>query len=186
VLERLRRARFRRGRDPQASRGEAERYVRRAPRPYAGAPSDPRDDAGPGTPPSQRGRRVMNEPGEASRGCRGRAVARRVSTHRGRPTLLTSSVVLVVSALAVLPLTASCSPRMPAPSAPVEATARLNGVAVPFIENEGQSDPRVAYYARTFSGTVFVTREGELVHALPAPAHRREAGVARDPGWTLT
>jgi len=59
---------------------------------------------------------------------------------------------------------------------------------LPFVENAGQSDPRVAYYAPTFSGTVFVTREGELVYALPAPAHRAEAPAPRDAvsGWTLT
>src|SRR5215472_9515473 len=89
-------------------------------------------------------------------------------------------------ALTVLPLIVSCSPRVPGSPAPAEVAARLDGIAVPFVENVGQSDPRVAYYARTFSGTAFVTREGELVYALPAPAHRREAAVVRDPGWTLT
>ena len=75
---------------------------------------------------------------------------------------------------------------MSAPPARAAVAAHLDGLAVPFVENAGQSDPRVAYYARTFSGTAFVTREGELVYALPGPAHRREAAVARDPGWTLT
>ena len=89
-------------------------------------------------------------------------------------------------ALAVLPLIVSCSPSVPGSPAPAEVAARLDGVAMAFVENAGQSDPLVAYYARTFSGTAFVTREGELVYALPAPAHRREAAVARDPGWTLT
>ena len=98
-----------------------------------------------------------------------------------------SSVVFVAGALALLPFAGACSPsRRPAPPARGEVAARLNGIAVPFVENAGQSDPRVAYYARTFSGTAFVTREGELVYALPAPPHRREAAVARDPGWTLT
>jgi len=39
---------------------------------------------------------------------------------------------------------------------------------IPFIANEGQTDERVAYYAHTFGGTVFVTREGAIVYALPA------------------
>ena len=41
------------------------------------------------------------------------------------------------------------------------------GLRVPFIANEGQTDPRVAYYAAASGGTLFVTRTGELVHALP-------------------
>src|SRR6185369_10808725 len=61
---------------------------------------------------------------------------------------------------------------------------RLGGLAVPFVENVGQTDHRVAYYAQTWGGYVFVTREGEIIHALPA---RR--GVDDKPesaGWTLT
>ncbi|HTO75190.1 MAG TPA: hypothetical protein VMQ61_03860 [Thermoanaerobaculia bacterium] len=46
-----------------------------------------------------------------------------------------------------------------------------------FVRNEGQADPAVAYSAATFAGTVYVTREGELVHSLARPG---------DAGWTLT
>ncbi len=46
--------------------------------------------------------------------------------------------------------------------------AKVATIAVPFIENKGQVDDRVAYYARTFGGTVFVTRSGELVYSLSA------------------
>ena len=60
--------------------------------------------------------------------------------------------------------------------------ARLGGVPVPFVANNGQVDPRVAYYAPTFAGTVFVTRQGQLVYTLPAPAQRRSSGA----GWSLT
>jgi len=65
---------------------------------------------------------------------------------------------------------------------------RLRGLAVPFVENQGQSDPRVAYYAPTLSGTVFVTRQGEIVYALPGPGGRRagrEAPAAQAAGWIL-
>ena len=41
-------------------------------------------------------------------------------------------------------------------------TARL-----PFIENRGQVNKEVAYYAPTFGGTVFVTKKGEIVYSLP-------------------
>ncbi len=38
---------------------------------------------------------------------------------------------------------------------------------MPFIANDGQMDGRVKFYAKTFGGTVFVTKEGEIVYALP-------------------
>lgn len=38
---------------------------------------------------------------------------------------------------------------------------------MPFIANEGQTDKGVAFYAQTFGGTVFVTKDGEIVYALP-------------------
>src|SRR5262245_34292259 len=92
----------------------------------------------------------------------------------------TSSIRLVASCLAVLPSVASCSPRTSAPPTAAEVAERLNHLSVPFVENAGQTDPRVVYYAPTFSGTVFVTGEGEVVYALPA--ERREPAS----GWTLT
>jgi len=39
---------------------------------------------------------------------------------------------------------------------------------IPFIENKGQiKDESVSYYAKTFGGTVFVTKDGKLVYSLP-------------------
>ena len=38
---------------------------------------------------------------------------------------------------------------------------------MPFIANNGQMDEQVRFYAKTFGGTVFVTKEGEIVYALP-------------------
>ncbi len=46
---------------------------------------------------------------------------------------------------------------------------------LPFLANAGQMDPRVAFYARTFAGTVFATHAGEIVYSLPA----------RNGGWVL-
>ena len=43
-------------------------------------------------------------------------------------------------------------------------TARLQ---MPFIANNGQMDEQVKFYAKTFGGTLFVTKEGEIVYALP-------------------
>ncbi|WKZ20699.1 MAG: SBBP repeat-containing protein [Candidatus Brocadiaceae baterium WH-1] len=44
---------------------------------------------------------------------------------------------------------------------------RTKKLQMPFIVNEGQTDERVAFYANTFGGTVFVTKEGEIVYSLP-------------------
>jgi len=39
---------------------------------------------------------------------------------------------------------------------------------IPFIENKGQiKGESVSYYAKTFGGTVFVTKDGKLVYSLP-------------------
>src|SRR5215813_707207 len=107
---------------------------------------------------------------------------------RWEATMRTSLFRLIASSLAVLPLAASCSPPTSGPPTPAQVAERLNRLAVPFVENAGQSDPRVAYYAPTFSGTVFVTGEGEVVYALPAPGHRAQAAGLQEPasGWTLT
>src|SRR5215510_12542174 len=95
---------------------------------------------------------------------------------------------LTASSLAVLPFAASCSLRTSAPPTAAEVAERLGRLTVPFVENAGQSDPRVAYYAPTFSRTAFVTRQGEVVYALPARAHRAQAAPSPEPasGWTLT
>ncbi len=37
---------------------------------------------------------------------------------------------------------------------------------LPFIANNGQVDEQVRFYAKTFGGTVFVTKDGEIVYFL--------------------
>ena len=66
---------------------------------------------------------------------------------------------------------------------PVPAT-RLESLAVPFVPNAGQADRRVAFYAKTFAGTVFVTTEGKLVYSL-AGGRRPARADAAPVGWTL-
>ncbi|MDQ2978187.1 MAG: hypothetical protein M3R62_03130, partial [Acidobacteriota bacterium] len=65
---------------------------------------------------------------------------------------------------------------------------RLSVVRIPFIANSGQTDSAVAYYAPTFAGTVFVTRDGRIVYSLPG--ERASASGGRSPGrtggWSLT
>lgn len=48
-----------------------------------------------------------------------------------------------------------------------EIAQKVNKLQIPFIANNGQLDDGVAYYSRTFSGTVFVKKTGELIYFLP-------------------
>jgi len=61
----------------------------------------------------------------------------------------------------------------------VQKTQKLQ---MPFIANNGQVDEQVEFYAKTFGGTVFVTKDGEIVYALPKSGdgedeetHRKDA-----------
>src|SRR5262245_48776596 len=81
----------------------------------------------------------------------------------------------------------------PASGAPAKSDvrAKLAEFSVPFMANDGQADARVAFYAPTLAGTVFVTKNGELVYSLPGPVNENkekrsgeDAGQPR-PGWTL-
>jgi len=44
---------------------------------------------------------------------------------------------------------------------------KMSALQVPFIANKGQVDNEVRFYAKTFGGTLFVTRKGEMVYAFP-------------------
>ena len=48
-----------------------------------------------------------------------------------------------------------------------EIFAKVNKTKIPWIKNTGQQQSEVAFYAETFSGTVFVTNTGEIVYNLP-------------------
>jgi len=78
---------------------------------------------------------------------------------------------------AVLTLLGAGSALAAADTADHTKREQLARVRVPFVENRGQLDKRVAYSAPTFFGTVFVTRDGKLVYSLPKD---------RSAGWTLT
>ncbi len=47
---------------------------------------------------------------------------------------------------------------------------------MPFIANDGQVNEEVAFYAKTFGGTVFVTKDGEIVYSLPRYEDTAEEG----------
>ena len=50
---------------------------------------------------------------------------------------------------------------------PEETQQKLKGLRIPFIVNQGQVDREVRFYAKTFSGTVYVTDQGKMVYQLP-------------------
>jgi hypothetical protein len=45
--------------------------------------------------------------------------------------------------------------------------SKMASLQVPFIANKGQEHEKVGFYAKTFGGTLFVTRQGEMVYSLP-------------------
>lgn len=54
---------------------------------------------------------------------------------------------------------------------PLDGNAVRRGLAVSpvlFVENQGQTDATVAFYAPTFAGMTFVTHRGKIVHSLRA------------------
>lgn len=45
---------------------------------------------------------------------------------------------------------------------------KVSSLQIPFIENQGQiKDAHVKYYAKTLGGTIFITKDGEMVYSLP-------------------
>src|SRR3990167_2069309 len=49
-----------------------------------------------------------------------------------------------------------------------EFAQKTRKLQMPFIANEGQTDAKVAFYANTFGGAVFVTKDGDIVYSLPS------------------
>ncbi|ATH13247.1 hypothetical protein CHL79_12915 [Delftia acidovorans] len=52
---------------------------------------------------------------------------------------------------------------------------------VPFEANSGQFDPAVAFTGRTFAGAIHVTRQGQIVYSLAAPAQQQGVTSAPPP-----
>jgi hypothetical protein len=105
-----------------------------------------------------------------------------------RPSPRSTGVLCYVST-AVLTLFLGQSVFAATPASDVaRAKERLSGAYVPFIANSGQSDSEVAYYAATFTGTVFVTKDGRIVYSLPGEKTRVSGGgeSKRSGGWSLT
>lgn len=49
----------------------------------------------------------------------------------------------------------------------VAVIEKIQRLQIPFIANTGQTDERIKFYATTFGGSVFITKDGEIVYSLP-------------------
>lgn len=88
---------------------------------------------------------------------------------------------------------ASSDPAKPDEAMRARVGETYGKVTIGFEANDGQTDPAVAYYARTFAGNLFVTRDGRIVYSLPgekpsAPGTHSPVvhSRARKDGWSLT
>ena len=88
-----------------------------------------------------------------------------------------SSMLMIVFGFAV-PLGAG-EPVGDASAVAPEVRQKLDQLQVPFVMNQGQTDKRVKFYARTVDGTAYVTHRGEIIYDLPA---RKGKGAS---GWSL-
>jgi hypothetical protein len=97
------------------------------------------------------------------------------------------------AANADVPLVAQMSPAIgaaqPADNGKLSIQRRALGLErlkVPFVENRGETDSRVALLARTAAGVVYVGRDGELTYALSravTPASEQDSASGRR--WTI-
>ena len=72
-----------------------------------------------------------------------------------------------VAALTTLSLISTAHATTGAAPSPTRLVDALRQVSIPFVKNQGLMNPEVAYYAKTFAGTVFVGKSGDLVYSLP-------------------
>ena len=60
-----------------------------------------------------------------------------------------------------------------------EIKGKLSHLRIPFVKNVGQKNKAVKFYAKTFGGTLFVTKDGKLVYSIPKfKDNNVEGGVA--------
>jgi hypothetical protein len=64
----------------------------------------------------------------------------------------------------------------------------LATLRIPFVANNSRLDPRVSYYASTFAGAVYVTRDGKIVYSLQGRDRdvTTRYGIKKRFGWTIT
>jgi hypothetical protein len=92
-----------------------------------------------------------------------------------------SWAIILILAILVLPVLGASAKEEGSSAIPKsELLSKVSKLHIPFIPNQGQMDERVKYYARSFSGTVFVTEAGEIFYSL---SKREEKKTPR--GWIL-
>ena len=96
-------------------------------------------------------------------------------------SLLSMPMATIASAVAAsASMPASTSMSAPTPTLD-QVQQKMAGLSLPFEANQGQFAPEVAFAARTFAGTLFVTRDGRIVHALAGkPAQKTEAKQGKE------
>jgi hypothetical protein len=67
----------------------------------------------------------------------------------------------------VLAMTVACTVKANPTINKSEVNEKVGKLHMPFMANRGQCDERVSFYAHTFGGGVFVTRDGDLVYSIP-------------------
>ncbi len=73
---------------------------------------------------------------------------------------------LVILAISVLLMGANPSLASSGAAKIAKGNIHFGSIVVPFIENKGQVNKEVSLYAKTAGGTVFVTKNGEIVYSL--------------------
>lgn len=58
---------------------------------------------------------------------------------------------------------------------------KISKLQIPFIENRGQVDNSVAYYAQTFGGNLYVTKKGEMVYVLSSSKNSSSVSNSETP-----
>lgn len=62
------------------------------------------------------------------------------------------------------------------------ALKKVSQMQMPFIANQGQvANKNVCFYVKTLGGTLFVTREGEMVYSLPAEGEKKDLARSKSP-----
>ncbi len=88
------------------------------------------------------------------------------AVERLKTTSVKSLGIIVVSLVLIMGLTANAAVQ----STPKKIDKRTImqkalKLQMPFIANEGQADKEVGFYAKTFGGTIYVTKKGEMVYS---------------------
>jgi hypothetical protein len=64
-------------------------------------------------------------------------------------------------------------------------TSKFVDVSLPFIENKGQADQNVRFYVRSFATSLFVTKTGELIYAVPVREKSKAKKAGEDNGKNI-